>query len=48
MASDELAFASATDLLKLIATKQVSPVELTQLYFSRIDRLAIVACPVWA
>ena len=39
MASDELAFASATDLLELIATKQVSPVELTQLYFSRIDRL---------
>ena len=39
MASDELAFASATDLLELIATKQVSPVELTELYFSRIDRL---------
>ena len=39
MASDELAYLSATDLLELIATKQVSPVELTQLYFSRIDRL---------
>ena len=39
MIDDELAFASATELLELIATKQVSPVELTELYFSRIDRL---------
>ena len=39
MVRDKLAFSSATDLLELIATKQVSPVELTELYFSRIDRL---------
>ena len=39
MKDDELAFASATHLLELIATRQVSPVELTELYFSRIDRL---------
>ena len=39
MADDELAFASATDLLGLIASKRVSPVELTELYFSRIERL---------
>ena len=39
MVDEELAFAPATDLLKLIATKQVSPVELTELYFNRIDRL---------
>ena len=36
---DGLAFASATDLLELISTKQISPVELTELYFDRIDRL---------
>ena len=39
MLDEELAFASATELLELISTKQVSPVELTELYFSRIDRL---------
>ncbi len=39
MGDESLALASATDLLKLIATKQVSPVELTELFFSRIDRL---------
>ena len=39
MVDDELAFAPATELIELIATKQVSPVELTELYFSRIDRL---------
>ena len=39
MVDEELAFASATDLLELISTKQVSPVELAQLYFSRIERL---------
>ena len=39
MADNELAFTPATDLLRLIATKQVSPVELTELYFDRIDRL---------
>ena len=36
---EELAFAPATELLELISTKQVSPVELTELYFNRIDRL---------
>ena len=36
---ENLAFAPATELLDLIATKQVSPVELTELYFNRIDRL---------
>ena len=39
MLDEELAFASATELLGLISTKQVSPVELAELYFSRIDRL---------
>ena len=39
MVDDGLAFASATDLLELISTKQISPVELTELYFDRIDRL---------
>ena len=39
MIDDDLAFASATELLELISTKQVSPVELTELYFSRIDKL---------
>ena len=35
MVDDGLAFASASDLLALIRTKQVSPVELTELYFAR-------------
>ena len=39
MADEELAFASAAELLELVLTKQVSPVELTELYFSRMDRL---------
>ena len=39
MVDEDLAFAPATDLLELIATKQVSPVELTELYYDRIDRL---------
>ena len=39
MVDEELAFAPATELLELISTKQVSPVELTELYFNRIDRL---------
>ena len=39
MVDEELAFAPATELLEFIATKKVSPVELTELYFSRIDRL---------
>ena len=37
--NEELAFASAAELLRLISEKQVSPVELTELFFSRIDRL---------
>ena len=37
--NDDLAFASATELAGLIRTKQVSPVELTELYFERIERL---------
>ena len=39
MHDEELALAPATELLELISTKQVSPVELTELYFVRIDRL---------
>ena len=39
MVDEGLAFAPATELVELIATKQVSPVELTELYYSRIDRL---------
>ena len=39
MASEELAYCSATELLKLIANGHVSPVELTELYYERIDRL---------
>ncbi len=39
MIDEELAFDSAADLLELISTKQISPVELTELYFRRIDRL---------
>ena len=36
---ENLAFAPASELRALIADKQVSPVELTELYFDRIDRL---------
>ncbi len=36
---EKLAFAPASELRTLVATKQVSPVELTELYFERIDRL---------
>ena len=39
MVDDDLAFASASELASLIAGKQVSPVELTELYFSRIEKL---------
>ncbi len=39
MIDKELAFAPATELIELIANKKVSPVELTELYFDRIDRL---------
>ena len=34
-----LAYASATELMGLIATKQISPVELTELFLNRIDTL---------
>ena len=34
-----MAFASATDLRELVATKQVSPVELTELYLRRVAEL---------
>ena len=34
-----LAYAPATELLGLIRTKQISPVELTELFFNRIDTL---------
>ena len=36
---ENLAFTPASELAALIADKQVSPVELTELYFERIDRL---------
>ena len=36
---ENLAFTPASELAALIADKQVSPVELTALYFERIDRL---------
>ena len=36
---ENLAFAPASELLELIAAKKVSPVELTELYFTRIERL---------
>ena len=36
---DNLAFTPATELRQLIATKQVSPVELSELYFGRIEKL---------
>ena len=39
MVDEELAFSPATELVELIASKQVSPVELTELYYRRIDRL---------
>ena len=39
MMDEDLAYAPATDLLGLIAAKQVSPVELTELYLGRIERL---------
>ena len=39
MASEELAYCSATELVELIANGHVSPVELTELYCERIDRL---------
>ena len=39
MIDEKLAFAPATELLALISGKQISPVELTELYFRRIDEL---------
>lgn len=36
---ENLAFAPATELRELIGNRQVSPVEITQLYLDRIDRL---------
>ena len=36
---EKLAFASAAEQRELVATKQVSPVELTEMYFNRIERL---------
>ena len=39
MIDEDLAFAPATELLALISGKQISPVELTELYFRRIDEL---------
>ena len=36
---DDLAFTPATDLARLVAAGEVSPVELTRLYLERIDRL---------
>ena len=39
MPSQDLAFAPATENLKLIADKEVSPVELTELYLQRIQDL---------
>lgn len=39
MTDESLAYASATELLKLVRTKEVSPVELTELFLSRIDKL---------
>ena len=39
MADERLAYEPATELLKLIRTKQVSPVELAEIFLERIDRL---------
>ena len=39
LADEELAFAPASEHLRLIVEKQVSPVELTRMYLDRIDRL---------
>ena len=38
MIDQELAFSSAIDLIKLIKTKQISPTELLELYFERINK----------
>ena len=36
---EKLAFAPAYEVAELVANKQVSPVEMTELFFSRIDKL---------
>ena len=38
---DELAFTSMTELLALFGQKKVSPVEITDLYIRRIERLNV-------
>ena len=39
MADTDIAFAPASELRRLIASKQVSPVEVTELYLTRIDSI---------
>ena len=39
MTDEQLAFTSATDLVALIKSKQVSPVELTEMFLQRIERI---------
>src|SRR5438045_9699998 len=39
MSDTELAFAAALEQAELVRTKQVSPVELVELYAARIDKL---------
>ncbi len=39
MIDEDLAFASAAELIELIAAKQISPVELAELFLDRIERL---------
>lgn len=39
MVDENLAIIPTSELVELIASKQVSPVETTELYFDRIDRL---------
>ena len=39
--NDDLAFTSATELRALIASGEVSPVEATELYLDRIERLRV-------
>ena len=39
MALDDLAFMSAAETAEVIATKQVSPVDVVQTYLARIERL---------
>ncbi len=43
---ENLAFAPASEHRELIASKQISPVELIELYFSRIEKLD-AQHPVW-